>query len=156
MTKNQKKALKKKAKRKKAKGEGGGGEGGKQGDVGGEDGSDEEVESVAALNPPGTDADAPEDAGVGRNGMPEVHESQLESGSAAMPATLQAGPSPQVIVQPGLTEEQLTSASCKLVDFGNACWTYKQFTTDVQTRQYRYELALMFKAVKVCPPEGSC
>ncbi|EPS63439.1 hypothetical protein M569_11342, partial [Genlisea aurea] len=26
---------------------------------------------------------------------------------------------------------------CKLVDFGNACWTYKQFTSDVQTRQYR-------------------
>ncbi|CAN1832770.1 Protein kinase dsk1 [Linum perenne] len=27
--------------------------------------------------------------------------------------------------------------SCKLVDFGNACWTYKQFTSDIQTRQYR-------------------
>ncbi|KAL8140384.1 hypothetical protein V2J09_006405 [Rumex salicifolius] len=27
--------------------------------------------------------------------------------------------------------------SCKLVDFGNACWTYKQFTSDVQTREYR-------------------
>jgi serine/threonine-protein kinase SRPK3 len=27
--------------------------------------------------------------------------------------------------------------SCKLVDFGNACWTYKQFTNDIQTRQYR-------------------
>ncbi|XP_051178323.1 uncharacterized protein [Lolium perenne] len=27
--------------------------------------------------------------------------------------------------------------SCKLVDFGNACWTYKQFTGDIQTRQYR-------------------
>ncbi|XP_047332172.1 serine/threonine-protein kinase SRPK-like [Impatiens glandulifera] len=27
--------------------------------------------------------------------------------------------------------------NCKLVDFGNACWTYKQFTTDIQTRQYR-------------------
>lgn len=26
---------------------------------------------------------------------------------------------------------------CKLVDFGNACWTYKQFTNDIQTRQYR-------------------
>ncbi|XP_071705843.1 uncharacterized protein [Rutidosis leptorrhynchoides] len=26
---------------------------------------------------------------------------------------------------------------CKLVDFGNACWTYKQFTGDIQTRQYR-------------------
>ncbi|XP_068340168.1 uncharacterized protein [Pyrus communis] len=27
--------------------------------------------------------------------------------------------------------------TCKLVDFGNACWTYKQFTNDIQTRQYR-------------------
>lgn len=26
---------------------------------------------------------------------------------------------------------------CKLVDFGSACWTYKQFTSDIQTRQYR-------------------
>ncbi|VVB10810.1 unnamed protein product [Arabis nemorensis] len=28
-------------------------------------------------------------------------------------------------------------SQCKLVDFGNACWTYKQFTSDIQTRQYR-------------------
>jgi serine/threonine-protein kinase SRPK3 len=26
---------------------------------------------------------------------------------------------------------------CRLVDFGNSCWTYKQFTSDIQTRQYR-------------------
>ncbi|KAJ7557241.1 hypothetical protein O6H91_05G118300 [Diphasiastrum complanatum] len=26
---------------------------------------------------------------------------------------------------------------CKIVDLGNACWTYKQFTGDIQTRQYR-------------------
>uniref|UniRef100_A0A8I6WNP0 non-specific serine/threonine protein kinase n=1 Tax=Hordeum vulgare subsp. vulgare TaxID=112509 RepID=A0A8I6WNP0_HORVV len=26
---------------------------------------------------------------------------------------------------------------CKMVDFGNACWTYKEFTSDIQTRQYR-------------------
>lgn len=29
------------------------------------------------------------------------------------------------------------AASAKVVDFGNACWTYKQFTSDIQTRQYR-------------------
>lgn len=34
-------------------------------------------------------------------------------------------------------EEQLLAADAKVVDFGNACWTYKQFTSDVQTRQYR-------------------
>uniref|UniRef100_A0A5B7AF13 non-specific serine/threonine protein kinase n=1 Tax=Davidia involucrata TaxID=16924 RepID=A0A5B7AF13_DAVIN len=33
-----------------------------------------------------------------------------------------------------LTEVDL---KCKLVDFGSACWTYKQFTSDIQTRQYR-------------------
>lgn len=32
---------------------------------------------------------------------------------------------------------QSVDLKCKLVDFGNACWTYKQFTTDIQTRQYR-------------------
>lgn len=26
---------------------------------------------------------------------------------------------------------------CRIIDFGNACWTYKQFTQDIQTRQYR-------------------
>lgn len=38
------------------------------------------------------------------------------------------------------TKQKLLSSvdlSCKLVDFGNACWTYKQFTNDIQTRQYR-------------------
>ncbi|KAG8371227.1 hypothetical protein BUALT_Bualt13G0065800 [Buddleja alternifolia] len=29
------------------------------------------------------------------------------------------------------------NVKCKLVDFGNACWTHKQFTGDIQTRQYR-------------------
>ncbi|XVF76306.1 hypothetical protein PTKIN_Ptkin13bG0255800 [Pterospermum kingtungense] len=38
------------------------------------------------------------------------------------------------------TRRQLLASvdlKCKLVDFGNACWTYKQFTNDIQTRQYR-------------------
>jgi serine/threonine-protein kinase SRPK3 len=34
-------------------------------------------------------------------------------------------------------EERLASIDCKIVDFGNACWTYKHFTDDIQTRQYR-------------------
>jgi serine/threonine-protein kinase SRPK3 len=29
------------------------------------------------------------------------------------------------------------SYKCKIVDLGNACWTHKHFTDDVQTRQYR-------------------
>uniref|UniRef100_A0A2P2P031 non-specific serine/threonine protein kinase n=1 Tax=Rhizophora mucronata TaxID=61149 RepID=A0A2P2P031_RHIMU len=38
------------------------------------------------------------------------------------------------------TRQKLLAAvdlKCKLVDFGNACWTNKQFTSDIQTRQYR-------------------
>ncbi|XP_010520395.1 PREDICTED: serine/threonine-protein kinase SRPK-like isoform X2 [Tarenaya hassleriana] len=38
------------------------------------------------------------------------------------------------------TRQKLLGAvdsKCKLVDFGNACWTYKRFTSDIQTRQYR-------------------
>ncbi|KAJ4840579.1 hypothetical protein Tsubulata_006298 [Turnera subulata] len=39
-----------------------------------------------------------------------------------------------------LTRKKLLASvdlNCKLVDFGNACWTHKQFTNDIQTRQYR-------------------
>ncbi|KAK6778504.1 hypothetical protein RDI58_025222 [Solanum bulbocastanum] len=32
---------------------------------------------------------------------------------------------------------ECVNLKCKLVDFGNACWTYKQFTDNIQTRQYR-------------------
>ena len=34
-------------------------------------------------------------------------------------------------------EERLLAAQCKIVDFGNGCWTSKHFTDDIQTRQYR-------------------
>ncbi len=34
-------------------------------------------------------------------------------------------------------EERVKAASAKVVDFGNACWVHKQFTSDIQTRQYR-------------------
>ena len=36
-----------------------------------------------------------------------------------------------------LSVEQLLELEAKVVDFGNACWTHKQFTSDIQTRQYR-------------------
>ena len=32
---------------------------------------------------------------------------------------------------------ELLGVECRVVDLGNACWTYKQFTQDIQTRQYR-------------------
>jgi serine/threonine-protein kinase SRPK3 len=34
-------------------------------------------------------------------------------------------------------EEEGPAWSCKIVDLGNSCWTYKQFSSDIQTRQYR-------------------
>lgn len=34
-------------------------------------------------------------------------------------------------------EDRLLTMDCKIVDFGNACWTHKHFTNDIQTRQYR-------------------
>ena len=33
--------------------------------------------------------------------------------------------------------EEYLIAKVKVVDLGNACWTYKHFTDDIQTRQYR-------------------
>jgi serine/threonine-protein kinase SRPK3 len=34
-------------------------------------------------------------------------------------------------------DEEYKDAKVKIVDLGNACWTYKHFTDDIQTRQYR-------------------
>ncbi len=36
-----------------------------------------------------------------------------------------------------LDEHNLNTTHVKIADFGNACWTFKKFTDDVQTRQYR-------------------
>lgn len=58
-----------------------------------------------------------------------------EGGAGGGEASL--GANQRVVTRSGLSDEQLLTAACKIVDFGNACWTYKQFTTDVQTRQYR-------------------
>lgn len=40
------------------------------------------------------------------------------------------------VYEPNL-ELAFASGKVKLVDFGNACWTTKKFTEDIQTRQYR-------------------
>lgn len=37
----------------------------------------------------------------------------------------------------GLNDEELELVTCKIVDFGNACWRKRHFTDDIQTRQYR-------------------
>lgn len=35
------------------------------------------------------------------------------------------------------TDEILETCRVVVVDLGNACWTYKHFSEDIQTRQYR-------------------
>ena len=37
----------------------------------------------------------------------------------------------------GLWRRACWRAGAKLVDFGNACWVHRHFTSDIQTRQYR-------------------
>lgn len=34
-------------------------------------------------------------------------------------------------------EPRLQRIGCKIVDFGNACWTHHHFSEDIQTRPYR-------------------
>ncbi|KAI3424978.1 hypothetical protein D9Q98_008359 [Chlorella vulgaris] len=45
--------------------------------------------------------------------------------------------SPPVAVDLKDLADRLMQMDCKIVDFGNACWTHKHFTDDIQTRQYR-------------------
>ncbi|XP_055336163.1 serine/threonine-protein kinase SRPK-like [Paramacrobiotus metropolitanus] len=39
--------------------------------------------------------------------------------------------------------KDICDPSIKIVDMGNACWTYKKFTSDIQTREYRAFEVLM-------------
>jgi serine/threonine protein kinase len=43
-------------------------------------------------------------------------------------------------------EAEYLHAKVKIVDLGNACWTYKHFTEDIQTRQYRAPEVLLGQA----------
>ena len=65
---------------------------------------------------------------------------QAEEGADAASRGAQAEGAPaEGGVGDSAEEAPLLSAvlACKVVDLGNACWTYKQFTSDIQTRQYR-------------------
>lgn len=43
---------------------------------------------------------------------------------------------PSSTLLPDLLDPNCTGVKCKLADIGNACWTYKHFASDIQTRQY--------------------
>ena len=46
--------------------------------------------------------------------------------------------------------------SVKLVDFGNACWTHKHFTDDIQTRQYRAPEVIVRNSYNTAVDVWSC
>ena len=43
---------------------------------------------------------------------------------------------PAASLLPDLLDASCEGVKCKLADIGNACWTYKHFASDIQTRQY--------------------
>lgn len=82
----------------------------------------------------GEEASGDSESSMGLPGQEESsHEAELNGNSAEQRKKSNRGHSPA-------TRQNLlksVDAKCKLVDFGNTCWTYKQFTSDIQTRQYR-------------------
>ncbi|CAL0324191.1 unnamed protein product [Lupinus luteus] len=72
-------------------------------------------------------------------GKPNNHVSTDESTEASETKDVPQGSGGRRRVSSSTRKKLLTSVDlkCKLIDFGNACWTYKQFTNDIQTRQYR-------------------
>lgn len=46
-------------------------------------------------------------------------------------------------MDPQIIDHQYALGRVKLIDFGNACWTHKQFVSDIQTRQYRCPEAIL-------------
>jgi serine/threonine-protein kinase SRPK3 len=98
------------------------------------------VATGAAGGEPSTQAHEPSTNGAMETDAVEDPDQLPATAGADGSDAAAAAPEPgrvRMILSPGLTDEQLLTARCKLVDFGNACWTYKQFTSDIQTRQYR-------------------
>eukprot|EP00667_Euglena_gracilis_P004719 EG_transcript_4748 len=143
LTKAQKKRLRKKLKQQQK---------GAAGDApAGEDGDEEEEEEAEAKKgeaevpkkevkaghekaPAPVDAEVP---GVGSADGKAAPEPEQRNGIARAPVdTAPASKKEEVVVEP--VEEALKRYShVKIVDFGNACWTYRHFTEEIQTRQYR-------------------
>lgn len=70
---------------------------------------------------------------------PNSHLTKDESTEVVETKDVPKGSHGQLRVSRSMRKKLLAAVDlkCKLVDFGNACWTYKQFTNDIQTRQYR-------------------
>jgi len=54
-----------------------------------------------------------------------------------LPGPSPAPPLPPLQINLQALEPRLLRMGCKIVDFGNACWTQQHFTEDIQTRPYR-------------------
>ena len=88
----------------------------------------EDIAQVSTENPDTTDRLCNEEIG-------EVGVEQFGSKEALLSATSELSKSGRSSALP--EEFCRLDLRCKIVDLGNACWTYKQFTSDIQTRQYR-------------------
>lgn len=144
LTKNQKKKLKRRAKKATQPGGGSipGGEtigGCERDDEAGEEGSGEEEDdgttTTDSTSADGRYADAREELRAVTDSVPGPSgELNLEARS---PGDGEAAPGERggTAARGGVEDEQ--AWSCKIVDLGNSCWTYKQFSSDIQTRQYR-------------------
>lgn len=148
LTKNQKKKAKRKAKK--------GGTGSEAGDeaaapptsddstrTGLETESQGRGDREASVSAPATDAAAADPAAAG-GGVRAGGGTTADGGVAGSSEGAASGSSQEVdaaVEDEGQAaerfEEQLMRMSAKIVDFGNACWTNKHFTDDIQTRQYR-------------------
>lgn len=76
--------------------------------------------------------------------LQERQQSGQQASTAGVPSTPAPASAPaaqqEVLVYESRvlqTVEDLLTAKAVVVDFGNACWTHKHFTDDIQTRQYR-------------------
>lgn len=151
LTKNQKKKLKRKAKK------GGGADGGAGGSeatggasesgpgadepsaAGDDDGPAEAAEADAADSGAATEpaadvaAAAPDASAPPNTDAAALCEAPATDAAAASPPPAEGDDA----AAPADPSASPFSLDCKIVDLGNACWTYKQFTNDIQTRQYR-------------------
>ncbi|CAA0813515.1 Protein kinase superfamily protein [Striga hermonthica] len=118
LTKNQKKKFRKKAKRAAQKCTG-----------------NEAFEEAELDNETSDPEDSQKDGKSSREPLEEIRKALSDDGvKAASDYNKASRRVDRTAKQKMLAEVDL---KCKLVDFGNACWTYKQFTSDIQTRQYR-------------------
>lgn len=100
------------------------------------EGDDEEEAGTAAESAP-QQQNGLSDPPAAADGQPEQ---PLPSTPAPASAVQQPPPQSEVLVYESRvlsTDVDLLTAKAVVVDFGNACWTHKHFTDDIQTRQYR-------------------